>query len=425
LEENQPKSWPVRYNIGALLFTGSLIAWADRVNLSVAVPAIMAEFGWDMATTGFALSAFTWGLLLFLTSAGWLADKLGGFSCITAASFLWSLLTLLTAVTGHPFTLFLLRVLLGMSEAFYTPGQAVVAAKWFPKMEMPRVIALCNSGSALGPLIATPLASWLLAAFGWRSIFYVFAALGFLWWLMALWYGTDDPKGHRSITMRELAHIEAGREATTTGAKLSWRLVLRSSSFWGLVLGNFANFYCFWLFFTWLPTYLADARGFSTIQTGFYAACPFLVSFLFTNGAGWISSLLIKRGRSVTFSRNSILFCNSVVAALLMLLAADVSFPLLALAYISLAVGMIGANIAILVTLCVDLSPDQPAILIGATGSIGYVGGILAPIVTGLLVDATGRWELVFYLASALALANAFSSILLIAAVPIGEKARR
>ncbi len=378
-----------------LLFVSGLIAWADRVNISVAAPKIMEEFGWDVATMGVVLSAFGWGYLLTQLGTGWLSDRWGGLKTLTTAMIGWSAATLLTALPRTPLLMALARGIVGVCESAYGPAQAAVVTTSFPPHQIGRVLSVCVSATALGPLLAVPLATYVLATYGWRMVFICFGAVGFLWAGVILLYarGLRDKDGVPSVTSPS-ARDSARRIPLTT--------LLRLAPVWGLGLAYLPNTYTYYFVANWMPTYLIKARGFSVLESGFYAALPFLCAFLLEGSVGWVSYGLESLGWSRHRARKSILSVGSAGAGLMLVVAGLTTSPLAAVVGISLATGLVAGNIAALWILATDMAPGQVGTVTGFMSLVGSLGALLAPMVTGFLVKATGRWEYALFLTSAI-----------------------
>lgn len=86
----------------------------------------------------------------------------------------------------------------------------------------------------------------------------------------------------------------------------------------GLFLAKFCGDYLYYMFLTWVPSYLVMERGFSIIKMGFYASLPFLTAFLVQPLVGMLSDWLIKRGSSVTLARKGVLIGAQLCASTIM-----------------------------------------------------------------------------------------------------------
>ena len=91
-----PTGWQHRYSVVVMCFLATFICYIDRVNISVAIIPMSAEYGWDKITQGYVLSSFYIGYILVMILGGRLADKFGGALILGSGVLLWSLFTLVT-----------------------------------------------------------------------------------------------------------------------------------------------------------------------------------------------------------------------------------------------------------------------------------------------------------------------------------------
>jgi MFS family permease len=290
-----------------------------------------------------------------------------------------------------------LRLLLGIGEITYPPSQIKILARWFPDEERPKVNGICLAASSVGQIVATPLAAWFLVLYDWRMVFYVFGAVGILWGL-GFWRWSAIPETERRLN-EQVNMTPAAGEAKT---KLSWSRLIRIPALWSLVLVYICLTYCFWMFLNWLPTYLVEARGFSFLKMGFYSVLPFVAQGTAQILVGWISPHLVARGFTKNFSRKVILSGGFLGASIFLVLIPVTLSPMLAVVYSSASLAFLGACYTPLWTLPTDLSSRWPGTVFGFVGTVGLLGGTMAPIVTGYIVDTTGSWHYAFYLASAI-----------------------
>ena len=189
--------WPKRVDLALLCFTALVIAYCDRVNLSVAAPSIIREYGWDTARMGWAFTAFFIGYTGFMIPAGRLTDRLGARRMFAFSILWWSVFTALTPIPQSLGALVAIRILMGMGESGVFPAMNSALVRWFPKQEYSRATAFCWSGGYAGSIVAFPIASAILALWGWRSVFFVFAGLGLLW-LPFWWLGARNRPERRA-----------------------------------------------------------------------------------------------------------------------------------------------------------------------------------------------------------------------------------
>lgn len=362
----------------------------------------MAEFGWDPAVTGTILSAFFVGYFLTQLPGRWLANRFGGKGIIGCAVLWWSLATFVTPFASTVPLMLAARIALGIGEGVPPPALHSMTTRWIPPPERSRVIAFDVTGVYVGIMIAFPLSVWVVKHWGWPWVFYSFGGLGLLWALLWSVLVTSRPEDHPTISRAELAYIQHDRPEAAPVDAVPWRRFFSSRAFWALLVGQFCTLWTWYMLLTWMPIYLIKARGFSLEEMGLYATVPYLAMVVAANGAGWLADGLIRRGVSITLVRKgfqSLCFMGS--AACLLLLSATTSQGL-ALLYLTLGLGAVATSAAGFLVNHLDIGPRYAGVLMGVTNTIGTIPGILAPAITGFIIQFTGSWDPVFYLAASI-----------------------
>ena len=124
----------VRYGIVAMLFAVTVINYADRATIAIAGPVVSRDLGLTAVQMGFIFSAFGWSYVICQVPGGWLLDRFGSKAVYFVSIFSWSLFTLLQGAVGLLpataafFSLFLLRLLVGLAEAPSFPANARICA---------------------------------------------------------------------------------------------------------------------------------------------------------------------------------------------------------------------------------------------------------------------------------------------------------
>lgn len=178
-----------------------------------------------------------------------------------------------------------------------------------------------------------------------------------------------------------------------------------------MVIGAFGIFYTVWVYLTWLPSYLQTARGFSLSQIGWLAGLPFLCGIAGVLAGGVFSGKAIARGVPVVRARKIPIVGGALLAAAAVLPVAYVENTTLAIVLLSLGYFAAQVPIGVLWTLASDIAePNQVASLGAIQNFGGFLGAAVAPIVTGLILDATGgNYTLVFLIGGVLLIVGAVS----------------
>ena len=361
-----------RWAVVALLFTASLINYLDRASLSLALPAISIDLHLDPAKKGVLLSSFFWSYTAMQIPIGLFVDRFPIRWFYAGMFGLWSLACGLTGFVSSLGAFLGLRVLLGIGESIYYPGGVKTVSLLFAPRDRGLPSGLFNSGTRAGIVVGGLVLPWLIVTLGWRSMF---VALGFgsLIWILP-W----------------LLTVPAGlRPERKVAAKI--RLPAYQRNLLGICLGFFSFDYFLYLLLTWLPDYLVQARHLSLMKAGLYSAMPFVVYMLSEASGGWIGDQLIRRGWDETRTRKGIVTV-AFLSGLLLIPAVIVENSNVAIALIigACCVGLALANLVAMVQNCAPA--NEIAAWAGLQNFTGNIGGILAPLITGLLLSATGSY---------------------------------
>jgi ACS family hexuronate transporter-like MFS transporter len=376
----------LRWWIAGLIFLATLINFIDRLTISILAPVITTQLG--LTNLQFA-SITTWFLVAYAASqglSGKLYDRIGARRGFTLSILVWSI-----AASAHAFargltSLSVFRFLLGLGEAGNWPGAAKVIAEWFPARQRAIGMGIFNSGVCVGSILAPPLIVWLQLRFGWQTTFLFTGSLGFGWLLLWLLF-YESPERHRAITPEEYALIKEGQSPPVLDSQIAWRKLLRFRQTWAIVLSRFFTDPVWWLYITWLPLYLYNARGFDLKKIGMFAWLPFVTADAGSLAGGWLSGHLISRGWTTDQARKIVI----VGGALLMVAGVPAALTgnvMVALALISLVTFGFQSWINNVQTLPSDFFPQQAVAAVAGLGGLGAgVGAILYVLTTGWVVD--------------------------------------
>ncbi len=248
----------------------ALLSFMDRINLSVATPAIIKELHFTIVQIGTIHTAFFVCYALCQIPAGMLTEYLGHRRVLPFAVIWWSVFTCLTTLCGKLSSWIVVRGVFALGESPVYPGVNTAISIWFPKKERGKAAGFLQSGGCVGRIVGIPLAVYIIVAWGWRAIFLVFGLAGIV--LATAYYilMRTHPRESRFVNKAELDYITEGREASA-GAKRGippWKDFLRSSQFWAIIVPCFTTNFINYIFVAWLPVYLLEAHHFSLKQMG-------------------------------------------------------------------------------------------------------------------------------------------------------------
>ncbi len=402
--ESQPETarLPQRVRMVIFFFFSNLICYMDRVNLSVTAPVIMKELGWNEAALGMILSSFFWGYTLLQIPGGWLADRFGGKRVLGAGVAWWSLCTMITPLARTIGGMTAVRALMGIGEGVNFPSIQSLTAKWIPAGERSRVAGFTLSGVSVGNIVAFPLATFIMTAFGWQYVFYAFGTLGIFWLIAWQRFAADRPEQHHRISAGELAYITANTPDLKPLHATPWLTIIRQRPVMALVVNHFCVSWGFFLFLTWLPTYLVKAHGFSIKEMGFYSMVPYIAMVIGSNATGWFADWWIRRTGSITMVRKVLHTVSLIGGSFFLVLLAHASAKAEVILLITLALGMLSMTGSTTGPNAMDIAPRYAGIIMGMQTTAGNIAGVIVPLFVGIIVSITGRWEIVFYSAAAI-----------------------
>ena len=412
------KKTKVRYAILAVLFLVTAVNYIDRSVLGLAGPEMKKELVLDSVLFGFALSSFNFPYTFLQIPGGWLLDKFGARIVGGIGLFVWSLFTLFQGYIGSVVMLIILRWVVGMAEAPSFPSNSRLTTMWFPQNERGKAVQVYNSAQYFGLAVATPILAWVMTKFGWHTMFLVSGVAGII--MSIVWFAViRDPKDHPRANKAEIEYITQGgglADARGRGEKIKWsqvKVLLTNRQMIGIYIAQFSLNTILWFFLTWLPTYLVEAKHMGIIKAGFMTSLTYLAAFLGGNFSGFISDLLLKKGKSLTAARKIPIIIGFLLCSII-ILANFTNSPTLVVVIICItffAKGMAGLTWV----LVGDMSPKN---LIGVNAGIfntaGNLAGIIIPILVGYILQATNSFNYALTFISIILFIGALSYIFIV-----------
>lgn len=393
--------------IGFLTLAG-IVNYLDRSTLSIANHSISQELGLSASQMGLLLSAFSLAYALAQLPVGALLDRFGSRAMLGLGMLLWSIAQMAGGFIQTLNQFLIARVLLGVCEAPLFPAGAKVVNEWFAAKDRGAPTGIFVSSSTIAPMIAPPLLTVLLLSFGWRTMFIVMGAVGVA--VAVGWYLLYRNRDQVPLTSAETAHLDQGERAVvqTSPGLSEWAGLFKHRNTWGMIFGFMGVIYMVWLYLTWLPAYLEHERHLSIARTGWVVAIPYVFGTLGMVSSGYVADFLLHRGSAPISSRKWPICIGLLGAAAFTVPAAYTPSTTMAVLYISLA--MFFVNLASGGAWAL-VSVAAPRRLVASLGSMqnfgGYLGGSLAPVITGVVVDQTHSFVNALLISAAIAFAAA------------------
>jgi MFS family permease len=377
----------LRWSIVGLLCLGMMIAYFDRVNLSVALAdkdsaSPLRDFLHLSDNDRGALnSAFFWSYAVLQIPAGWVVDRYGVKFPFALGLVCWSLTSAGTAFARSMRQLFGLRVLLGVGESVTTPA----GMRWIrfhcPEQQRGLAVGLYMAAAKLGPGVGAPIAAWLIAVHGWRMMFVILGLGGLLWLVPWMKLVKNDDR-----------ELEAAQARQSPGANVPFSAVIASPVIWGTVIGTFCYQYFVYFCMTWMPAYFVERRNLSLDSMGLYTMFSFSGMAAVATLAGWAADRLIARGWDPVRVRKAFTIAGFLVASteLIGALSHSSSVALFFAVFSLSGLGLTTANYwALTQTLIPGAAVGR---IVGIQNCAANLPGIVAPLLTGWLKQTTGSY---------------------------------
>jgi ACS family hexuronate transporter-like MFS transporter len=357
--------------IGAcVLYLSSALNYLDRSILSALAPTIIREFQIDKEHFGYIISALSITYAFSAPLMGLLIDRIGLTIGAAAVVGGWSLVGMATGwVTGFSSLLFC-RAALGVVEAGGIPAAGKASAVFLEPKHRALGSAISQVGLTIGLVAAPVMTAYIEPRYGWRFVFVLAGALGFVW--IPLW-----------LAASRLAPVLPVDAAVR---RVSSREMLRDRRFLGLIIANILAMTVYSLWTNWVTLFLASSYGLPQNEVNArYAWIPPNFASLGGLFGGWFALRLIRSGSPIIGARLRI----SLYSALMVLATAAAPLmptPALATAAICLSFFSVTCLSVNYYSIPLDIfGADRAAFGVSAlTGAFGLMQFFLSPVI--------GRW---------------------------------
>lgn len=382
-----------RWIIVILLFTGTVINYLDRQVIGLLKPTLELEFNWTETDFGTLMSAFSFAYAIGLLISGKFIDKVGTKIGYSVAVIVWSVAGMMHAAARSVLGFGIARASLGIGEAGNFPAAVKAVSEWFPRKERALATGIFNSGTAVGSVVALILVPVIMQGYGWKGVFIITGALGFVW--LAFWLVLYEiPSRQKRLTQEELLYIESDKD-DSSGAQVSgknsasWISLFSLRQTWAVITGKFLIDPIFWFFGIWLPSYFSAAFNLNLKVISWELMTIYAATTVGSIAGGYLSSVLIKNGWPTLKARKGVLLFVAVLELILMIAIANfVTDKWVAVGLIAIAVAVHQAWATNVFTMASDMFPKEVvSSVVGIAGMSGAVGGILFPLLVGKILD--------------------------------------
>jgi ACS family glucarate transporter-like MFS transporter len=388
----------IRWEVLWLMAFCGFISYCDRVNLSVTAPLVMEHFGIDKVQLGYVMAAFFIPYAIMQIPGGMMAQRQGTRGTVALCVVWWSLFTILTPMAWGLISLVLIRATFAVGEAPLSPCMSTIANRWSNTKDKAKATVFVIIGSFSGPIVGAPLTSWIMTQWNWQTVFYAYGAFGLMFAAFWYWHHRSFPHEHPRANRAEVEYIEekskeqAAADVVHAKETAPWLRFLQNYRFWSFGLCYFSLGYVMFLFLSWIPMYLLEARGMNMKAMGFATGYPWIAICITVVIFGWVSDWMIKKGLTKFQTRVipgslGLLFCG--IALFKASGATSVSENLF---WLIACFGFLGVTYVGTIAAALDVGKRFGGSVFSWLNAWTCVAGILAPIVTAMIVKAVG-WQ--------------------------------
>lgn len=382
-----------RWKTMSLLTVCYMVLYMDRSCMSMAGPTMMEHFGWSATQFGLVSTAFFIGYACTQIPGGWLADRFGGSKVVMFGAIWWSVFVFITPFGATLGLMIVIRIVMGCGEGVALPAMSTIIAQWIPKKESGLAWGISIMGVSIGIALAMPISAWIIKISSWQMVFHSFAFLAPIWVIVWWKFGKNKPEDHPTISKEEIEYIRSdqGVRMDDSGqvVNLTSKDIFSTPSVWTGAISFFCTNYLFYLFMTWLPTYFVKGRGFTMGTSAIYTMMPYIVATFTYPFGGWLADKAAEKfGHNM--GRKLFPLIGMVGAGILLILGSHASSAIAAVAFISASNGVLCLTMGGYYSMPMIFSPKNAGVITGLYATCATIGGILSPLVTGIVVDNYG-----------------------------------
>ena len=378
-----------------LLFVLYIVNYLDRINVGFAALQMRGQLGFSDKVYGLGAGIFFAGYFFFQVPSNLALARVGARKWIAVIMVFWGTVSASMIFVTTPRSFYLLRFLLGVTEAGFFPGMILYLRRWFPSAARARAVALFMMASPLAGVVGGPISGALLGLrgahlAGWQWLFLIEGLPAVILGGIVLAFLTDRPAVAPWLTTEERtwltgelareqnAHPEASRRqvfAAFTNAKV-----------WLLVLVYFGDTTCTYGVGLWLPSLIRSVSGLSNLLVGLLSAIPYLVTA--------IAMVLVGMHSDHTGERRWHLAGSAFVGSSGLAGAAFSTSTAATIAFLSLALLAAYSLLGPFWATSTELLSETSAVAgIALINSVGNLGGFVGPYAIGLIRDWTGSFR--------------------------------
>lgn len=374
-----------------IIFTfsmGWVVIWIYRAMLSPIYADIQQTIGPQSNTAmGAIASMYFFGYTALQIPSGFLVDRFGQKKILIPGFIIFALGAAVVGFADSIQMIYLGSVLAGIGSGSYYGAAFSMTAEHVPAEKKGVSTAIVNSGSAVGMILGMTGSSFVVKTLGmpWQVMTAISAVLSLL---LVVWFAVMliTPEKERTAPKGEKQDVVVEEVAESKGGLFRKELV-------SMYILYFTTCYAYYLIVTWLPNFLSSERG---IQGAMIGLITSMISVTAIPGALYFSGKSDKPNASKTKIITFLSVAAFVLISLSMFAPGEVSLSVVLLLY-----GFLGkmAIDPVLISHLSDMADQgKVASTLGIFNFFGMSSSVVAPALTGFIIDSTGSGEWGFYI---------------------------
>ncbi|KAH8297988.1 hypothetical protein KR018_003955, partial [Drosophila ironensis] len=363
-------------------------------------------FDWSEPLQGTLLSCYFWGYLVSQIPLAHVAEHFSAKWVMLFSVAINVLCTLLTPVFTklHFGGLILMRVLEGVGGGASFPAMHVMIAAWAPPAERMVMSTIIYVGTSAGTALSILMAGVLSAQWGWESVFYVMGALSCIWMILWIVLIQDSPnkQGFISPEERQMITSSLGTDVKVEEhPPVPWGKVFTSIPFWAILIAHTCNNFGWYMFLIEIPFYMKQVLKFNVASNAALSSLPYFPMLIFSVGLGKLLSSLQANGKiSTTFARKTATSICTVIPTICLLGLCFIGCRHYeAVAVMSVGIVAMGAMFSGFLSNHIDIAPNFAGTLVALTNTVATLPGIVVPLFVGYVTKGNqniGAWRVIF-----------------------------
>ncbi len=349
-----------------------------RVAFAILIPTFTKNFHFTYFESGIIMSAFFWSHAAVQIPVGIFSDKYGANRVVKVC------VTILTTgviafVLSHNMIEFLVsRILMGLGGALLVPGVSIIRKEIHPRNHG-LAVGTITAGGAFGGTAGLILISFLIGIWGWRFSY----AITIIPIVLALLLVT--------LFIMPAAVTDKSGDKTIKKPKLLYSDVIRNPALWLLSFSVLFFFGAYFIFLTWLPSFLVERFNTSNYQAGLITSLATAGTIISWPLSGFMADRLNCHFAIFRYSQ----FLSFLLIAVFSLLIFKISITWTII--VSLAMGLVFGGMSLPYVIVLQLFPLELAGTVnGIMNTFSFIGALSIPVVLGAIIGYTGNFSFAF-----------------------------